>query len=112
MDPVHIFYNELEMDEDNIFTTNIAKENEIEKVLFDKNKEYAVSGLKIKPEISDSDLVKIKNTGELNKISKEIQVIIKNCEEPDLTFSISNPETKTMLIPFEKTLNLIYQEQI
>ena len=112
MDPVHIFYNELEMDEDNIFAANIAKENEGEKVLFDKNKEYAVTGLKIKPEILDSDLVKIKNTGELNKISKEIQVIIKNYEEPDLTFSISNPETKTMLIPFEKNLNLIYQEQI
>ena len=39
MDPVHIFYNELEMDEDNIFTANIAKENEVVKVLFDKNKE-------------------------------------------------------------------------
>ena len=58
-------------------------------------------GLKIKPEIFDSDLVKIKNTGELNKISKEIQEIIKNYEEPDVTFSISNPETKTALIPFD-----------
>ena len=58
-------------------------------------------GLKIKPEIFDSDLVKIKNTGELNKISKEIQEIIKNYEEPDVTFSMSNPETKTALIPFD-----------
>ena len=102
MDPVHIFYNELEMDEDNIFTTNIAKENEIEKVLFDKNKEYAVTGLKIKPEILDSNLVKIKNTEELKKISKEIQEVIKDYEEPDLTFIISSPETKTVLVPFEK----------
>ena len=102
MDPVHIFYNELEMDEDNIFTTNIAKENEIEKVLFDKNKEYAVTGLKIKPEILDSNLVKIKNTEELKKISKEIQEVIKDYEKPDLTFIISSPETKTVLVPFEK----------
>ena len=43
MDPVHIFYSELEMDKDNMFTENIAKENEVEKVLFDKNKEYAVT---------------------------------------------------------------------
>ena len=82
MDPVHIFYNELEMDEDNIFTANIAKENEVVKVLFDKNKEYAVTGLKIKPEIVDSDLVKIKNTKELDKISKKIQKLIKNYEKP------------------------------
>ena len=102
MDPVHIFYNELEMDEDNIFAANIAKENEGEKVLFDKNKEYAVNGLKIKPEILDSNLVKIKNTEELKKISKEIQEVIKDYEKPDLTFIISSPETKTVLVPFEK----------
>ena len=102
MDPVHIFYNELEMDEDNIFAANIAKENEGEKVLFDKNKEYAVTGLKIKPEILDSNLVKIKNTEELKKISKEIQEVIKDYEKPDLTFIISSPETKTVLVPFEK----------
>ena len=102
MDPVHIFYNELEMDEDNIFAANIAKENEGEKVLFDKNKEYAVTGLKIKPEILDSNLVKIKNTEELKKISKEIQEVIKDYEKPDLTFIMSSPETKTVLVPFEK----------
>ena len=39
---------------------------------------------------------------ELDKISKEIQEIIKNYEEPDLTFSMSNTETKTVLLPFEK----------
>ena len=41
-----------------------------------------MTGLKIKPEIVDFDLVKIKNTKELDKISKKIQKIIKNYEEP------------------------------
>ena len=71
-------------------------------VIFDKNKEYAVTGITIKPEIIDSELVKIKNTKELDRISKEIQEIIKNYKEPDLTLSISNPETKNVLLPFVK----------
>ena len=98
MDPVHTFYNELEIDKDNIFTVNISQENEVENVLFDK--EYAVTGMAIKPEIVDSELVKVKNTKELDRISKEIQEITKNYEELNLTLSISNLETKPVSITF------------
>ena len=43
MEPIHIFYNELEKDSTNIFTANISQENEVKNVLFDKNKEYTVT---------------------------------------------------------------------
>ena len=56
----------------------------------------------IKPDIADSEPVKIENTKELDRISKEIQELIKNYKDPDLTLSISNPETKTLLLPFVK----------
>ena len=74
----------------------------MENVIFDKNKEYTVTGMTIKPEIIDSELVKIKNIKELDRISKEIQEITKNYKEPDLTLSISNPEIKAVLVPFVK----------
>ena len=99
---VHIFHKELKIDKDNIFPANISQENKVENVLFNKNKEYAITGMMIKPDIVDSELVKIKNTKELDRISKEIQELLKNYEEPDLTLSISNSETKTLLIPFVK----------
>ena len=102
MDPVHIFYNEIKIDKDNIFTANISQENEVENVFFNKDKEYVITGMVIKPDIIDSDLIKIKSTKELDRISKEIQELIKNYEEPDLTLSIYNKETKTLLIPFLK----------
>ena len=102
MDPVHIFYNEIKIDKDNIFTANISQENEVENVFFNKDKEYVITGMSIKPDIIDSDLIKIKSTKELDRISKEIQELIKNYEEPDLTLSIYNKETKTLLIPFLK----------
>ena len=104
MDPIHIFYNELEIDKD-VFTANISLENNVENVIFYKNKEYTVTGITIKPEIIDSELVKIKNIKELDRISKEIQEITKNYKEPDLTLSISNPEIKAVLVPFVKKSN-------
>ena len=102
MDPVHIFFKELEINQDNTFTANISQENEVENVVFNTDKEYAVTGMVIKPDITDSELVKIENTKELDKISKEIQELIKNYKDADLTLSISNPETKTLLFPFVK----------
>ena len=50
----------------------------------------------------DEKILKIENAKEQEKISKEIQELIKNYKEPDLTFFISNPETATIRIPFQK----------
>ena len=100
MDPVHIFFEELEIDQDNTFTANVSQESEVENVVFKTDKEYAVTGMVIKPDITDSELVKIENTKD--KISKEIQELIKNYKDPDLTLNISNLETKTLLLPFVK----------
>ena len=102
MDPVHIFFKVLEINQDNTFTANISQENEVENVVFNTDKEYAVTGMVIKPDITDPELVKIENTKELDKISKEIQELIKNYKDPDLTLNISNQETKTLLLPFVK----------
>ena len=102
MDPVHIFFNELEIDKGNTFTANLSQKNEVENVLSDIDKEYAVTGMIIKPDIVDSELGKIENTKELDRISKEIQELVKSYKDPDLTLSISNSETKTLLLPFAK----------
>ena len=72
MDPVHIFFNELEIDKDNTFTANVSQENKVENVLFNADKEYAVTGMIIKPDIVDSEPVKVEKTNELDRISKEI----------------------------------------
>ena len=59
MEPIHLFYNELEIGENNVFTANISQKNEVENVLFKKNKEYATTGMTIKPDIVDSNIVKV-----------------------------------------------------
>lgn len=108
MEPIHIVYNELEIDGNNIFTANIFQENDVENVLFDKNKEYAITGMTIKPELVDSELVKVIHTKELQRISAEIKEKIKNYKEPNLNLTISQPKTKTLVIPFTKKTETVF----
>ena len=61
MEPIHIFYRELPLDENNTFKANLAEKNEVEEVKFKKSKEYAVTGLSINQDV-DSDLVTVTDT--------------------------------------------------
>ena len=45
-----------------------------------------------------------------NRIIEEIQELIKNYKEPDLTFFIANPEKKTIKIPFQKKKRIRFTE--
>ena len=102
MNPSHIYFKETEIDQDNTFTANFSKENEIENVILNKDSEYGITGLNINSILSDEKLLKIENVKERNKVSLEIQELIKNYKEPDLTLFMSHPETKTIEIPFVK----------
>ena len=111
MNPTHIFFKELGLDKDVIFSANFTKENEVENVVFSKDTEYAITGLSINSILSDKKLPKIENIKEPAKVWQEIQDPVKNCKEPDLTFFMSHPETKTVEIPFlKKKMSLICQE--
>ena len=45
------------------------------------------------------------------KISDEIQELIKSHKELDLTLTMSNTETKTIIIPFVKKMKVIFQRK-
>ena len=102
MDPAHIYFKNLKIDQDNTFTLNFLKENGIENVIFHKEYDYAVTGLKIIADLPDKDLIKKSDQLKQDEISQKIQELIKNYKEPDLTLFMSHPETKTIEIPFVK----------
>ena len=70
---MHIYLKKIDIDQDNTFTANFSKENEIENVIFDKENEYGIIGLNINSILSDENLVKIENVKQQNRISLEIQ---------------------------------------
>ena len=70
--------------------------------MFNKENEYGITGLSINSILPDEKLVKIENVKEQKIISGEIQELLQNYKEPDLTFTISHPETAICKIPFVK----------
>ena len=108
MNPAYIYFKELDIDKDNNFTLNFSKDNQIGNVIFDKEYEYVITGLKINVKLPEGQVIKIEDNEKLNQKSKEIQEIIKHYKEPDLTLYMSHPETLTIKIPFEKKVKLNY----
>ena len=102
MDPSYIYFKETKIDQENTSTANFSEENEIENVKFNKENEYGITGLTINADLPDKKILKIENEKEQGKTSREIQELIKQNKEPNLTFIISHPETKSIEIPFVK----------
>ena len=89
------------MDENNIFTANITEKNEVENVKFKKSLEYAVTGLSINQDIG-SELVTVTDIDRLNFWSNSTWNLVIEKKESDLDLTISNPEKKDRIIPFQK----------
>ena len=47
MDPSYIYFKEINIDQDNSFTADFPKANQVEEVSFNKEKEYRATGLSI-----------------------------------------------------------------
>ena len=108
MNPVHIYFKEIDIDQDQSFTINFAKENEIENVLFDGQNEYSVSRMNIRPVLKDEKIIIVQNKKEQKKISEEVQELIRQNKEPNLAFIISHPETNSLEIPLIKKMKQNY----
>ena len=67
MSPVHIYFKEIDIYQDQTFIINFATENEIENVLFDGQNEYRVSRMNIKPVLTNEKIIKIENKKEQKK---------------------------------------------
>ena len=108
MNPVDIYFKEIDIDQDQSFTINFAKENEIENVLFDGQNEYSVSRMNIRPVLKDEKIIIVQNKKEQKEISEEVQELIRQNKEPNLAFIISHPETNSLEIPFIKKMKQNY----
>ena len=118
MNPDYIYFKEIDIDQDDNFTADFSKKkkkrkNEIENVVFNKENEYGITSLNINSILPESKILKIENEKkkQKKKISDEIQELIKSHKELDLTLTMSNTETKTIIIPFVKKMKVIFQRK-
>ena len=101
MEPVHIFYKDLPVDENNIFIVNLTEKNQVEEVKFKKSREYAVTGLSVNQDIG-TDFIAVGETDREEVLSKLIQTLVKGKREPYLFPIIFNEEAMGKLILFER----------
>ena len=98
MEPIHIFYEELPVNENNIFIANLTEKNEVKNVRFKKSLEYSVTGVSIGQDIGWT----LTDIDRQNFLRNTIQNLVKEKKEPDLDLKISNSETKDIIIAFQK----------
>ena len=75
MAPVHIFYKELPVDNDNIFTTNVSEKFEVQGILHKKYNEYAVIGLFINQDTDN--LIKVTHRNRKKILQELIEGLLK-----------------------------------
>ena len=102
MEPIHIFYRELPIDKNNIFTANLAEKNEVQEVKFKTSKEYAITGLSISQDI-DSNIAAVTDTDREEIISNLTQKLVREKKDPNLDLRGYNEEAFEKIIPFKKT---------
>ena len=61
--------------------------------------------------LNNEKIIKIKNKKEQEKISEEIEELIKQNKEPNLTFIISHPERNSIGILFVKKMKQNYRKR-
>ena len=100
MDLSHIFYKELPVDHYNIFSVNLAENNEIEEVSLKKDKKYMVAGLSINQK-TDTD-VTIPDFNARNSLND----MVRSCEEEREKFNLNchfyKHDLFDITIPFKK----------
>ena len=73
MNPVHIYFKEIDIDQNQSFTINFAKENEIENISFDGQIQYGVSRMSIRPVLKDEKIIKVEKKKSKKKLAKKFK---------------------------------------
>ena len=100
LEPAHVFYNELPLDENTIFSISLTENNEIEEIKFKKSN--AISGLPINQEIDNKEFVPLPNTDAEHQLSELIRAYSKEKEKFNLNLRIYSEESFEIIIPFQK----------
>ena len=102
MEPVHVFYNELLLDKNNIFSANLTEKNEIQEIKFKKSNNYAISELSINQEIDNKEFTSLPNTGAEHQLSELIRTYAKEKEKFNLDLGTYRKGNFGNTIPVKK----------
>ena len=96
----HVFYKEIPLDEDNIFSPNITKNNEVEQIKFKKSKTYAISGLSIDQDAQSN--VFLPNAEGKKALSDILRTYAEEKTKFNLDLKICKDNYFDINVPFQK----------
>ena len=92
------FWKEVPVDEDNIFSTNLAENNEVEQIIFKKSKIYAISGLSVDQDIQFN--VCLPNIERKKTLSDILRIYAQEKEKFDFDLKIYKENWFDIVVPF------------
>ena len=101
----HVFYKELPVDEDNIFSANLTENNEIEQIKLKKSKIYAISGLSIYQDLKSN--VSLPNIERRKVLSDILSVYAEEQKSFNLGLKIYKEGYFDTIVPFQKRTDVL-----
>ena len=101
----HVFYKEISVHKKNIFSANLAENNDVDQIKFDKSKTYAISGLPIDQDIqSNASLLNIEGKKALSDI---LRTYGQEKEKFKLVLKVYNEDWFNITVPFQKRTDVL-----
>ena len=100
-----MFYKETPLVEDNIFSANLTKSNEVEQIKFNKSKLYAISGLLINQNIDAN--ISLPNVEEKKVLSDILRTYAEEKKKFNLNLKICNENLLEVTVPFRKRKDVL-----
>ena len=105
MDLSHIFYKELPIDDNNIFSANLAENIEFEEVSLKKDQKYIVTGLSINQK-TDTDVI-IPDLNARNSLSDMLRSYEEEWKKSNLNCHFYKRELFDITIPFKTRTDIL-----
>ena len=104
MDFSHIYYKEIPLDEDNIFSAKHTENNEVEQIKFKKSKIYAISGLSIDQGTQSN--VSLSNVEGIKAFNNILRTYAEEKTKFNLDLKIYKEIYFDINVPFQKRANV------
>ena len=99
----HVFYKEVPVDEDNIFSANLAENNEFKQIKFKNSKIHAISGLSI----DQDDQSNIFFPNIVGKKSDVLRTYAQEKEKFSLDLRIYKEDWFSITVPLQKRMDVL-----
>ena len=99
----HVFYKEVPVDEDNIFSANLAENNEFKQIKFKNSKIHAISGLSI----DQDDQSNIFFPNIVGKKSDVLRTYAQEKEKFSLDLRIYKEDWFGITVPLQKRMDVL-----